>query len=863
MAKELEDVRHLLADISEDQREFLYRLSLMVTEFRRDYALNIGEIPDHITHPGHIFNQLVGPWIDRVDEEYYTISPLLTNAAKEDLSASRIKDLHAHIADAILKTKDLTTTEAEAVFLHSLIGQNKEGLISVIHALMTAPEDSWEDLCQEFSWFIYLKTEPPEELFPGDSFVNQVFRPLQYRIAVEVKPEFASKILEIWDKETKPYEPHQSYLLSRLILATQALIYHQVSLPAKQLVGYLTEVIDITEKLEDVQEVYDNSVEQLKKYKTDKSNFFSILFGFIYGRRPIYAPFLNDLIDVLDELQLNIRKLLLADFEDDTIDSRVLIDSVWLSEAKLENPDWTRCLRVYDKAIKKSIAWNYPYIAAAAARGKTIIYDEYLNNSDIAQKTLQDIISKIEPSPALEEAQAVIFSNQKRYREALNIYERILPEWHPVSEELDLGPLDGYRRAAICAAHLDNWEKASTFFEDGAKRAQRVNLTEKDIGLYADAGFAHFKAGNMLDCIKLLNIALIKFETLPQNNADLTYFTLKKRLMGSIGWIAYHENENYASESEEPPVGFCSNPETNEEVLDLPDYPIGYAWYTLAKLEYKFGHEAKAVDRALHITHQDEDIVSISSLYFLKIRHDFKNKTFDELPERIQELSNVCDSLKKHIQSGKGIEEDEIASIPIATIPNFTSVENITVMLVASLLVQLPTGADRREILAIWRTNSSELPIKENMIVALDLIESILDGSENNALSAMKAQETKYENRLAAALKIVHSIETSPENLFHAHTLITTCLINNLTWLDPVVSDLAELLSAQWLEKIKFRAMLKMPMITVPQIEHACQSNETGRKKIGQILLAVLQAVSIKVTPETLQQFHNWVDNPR
>ena len=77
------------------------------------------------------------------------------------------------------------------------------------------------------------------------------------------------------------------------------------------------------------------------------------------------------------------------------------------------------------------------------------------------------------------------------------------------------------------------------------------------------------------------------------------------------------------------------------------------------------------------------------------------------------------------------------------------------------------------------------------------------------------------------------------------------------------MSDLAELLSAQWLEKIKFRAMLKMPMITVPQIEHACQSNETGRKKIGQILLAVLQAVSIKVTPETLQQFHNWVDNPR
>ena len=419
------------------------------------------------------------------------------------------------------------------------------------------------------------------------------------------------------------------------------------------------------------------------------------------------------------------------------------------------------------------------------------------------------------------------------------------------------------RRAAICAAYSGDWKKAATFFKDGAERTHKTVNAERYVGFYADAGFAHFKAGNMLNCIKLLHLALQNFEMIPQDNTNLTYFTLKKRLMGSIGWIAYHEDENYTSESEEPSVGFCSNPETNEEVLNLPDYPIGYAWSTLAKLEYKFGRGAKVVDRALQIVGQEADIASTSSLSLLKIRHDFKNKTFAELPKRIQELSNVCDLTKKDIQSRKGIEEDEIASIPIATIPNFTSVENITIMLVASLLLQLPTGADRREILAIWRTNSSELPIRENMIVALDLIESMLDGSENNALSAMKAQETKYENRLAAALKIVHNIKTSPENLFHAHTLITTCLINNLTWLDPVVSDLAEFLSAQWLQKIKFQATLKTPIITVPQIEHACKSNETGRKKIGQILLAVLQAVSIKITPETLQKFRSWTDDPR
>ena len=863
IVEEREAARQLLLDLPEDRREFLYRLSLLITEFRKDYAINIGEIPEPILHPGDVFSQLVGPWIDQVSKNYYTISPLLKNAAKDVWSKSKVSALHAEVANAILKANNLTTIEARAVLTHSMIGQNKEGFISVIHGLMTAPEDSWEMLCQEFSWFIYLKTEPPEELFPGDPIVNQVFRPLQYRIAVEVKPENALKILEIWDQEIKPYEPHESYLLSRLMLATQALMYYQVLLPAKRMVAYLKEIIDITNNLEEVQEIYDNSVEQLKKYKTEKSNYFSILFGFIYARRPMDAPFLNELIDALDELNPDIRALLLADFEDDTIDSRVLIDGIWRSEADLENPDWTRCLQVFDKAIERTIAWDYPHFAAAAARGKATIYDEYLNEPNTAHEVIQDFVSKVGPSPIIEEQQAVIYLHQKRYKEALSIYERILPKWDPPAGQLDVMPSVACRRAAMCAAHLDDWKKATTFLEDGTKRTHKTMNAERYVGFYADAGFAHFKAGNMLESIKLLHLALQNFEMIPQDNTNLTYFTLKKRLMGSIGWIAYHEDENYTAESEEPSVGFCSNPETNEEVLNLPDYPIGYAWSTLAKLEYKFGHEAKVVDRALHIAHQDADIVSISYLSLLKIRHDFKNKTFNELPERIQELSNVCDSIKKHIQSGKGIEEDEIASIRIATIPNFTFVENITVMLVASLLVQLPTGADTREILAIWRTNSSELPIKENMIVALDLIESMLDGSENNALSAMKAQDTKYENRLAAALKIVHNIKTSPENLFHAHTLITTCLINNLKWLDPVVSDLAELLSAQWLEKIKFQATLKTPIITVPQIEHACKSNETGTKKIGQILLAVLQAVSIKIAPETLQQFRSWTDSSR
>ena len=185
----------------------------------------------------------------------------------------------------------------------------------------------------------------------------------------------------------------------------------------------------------------------------------------------------------MDKLQPEIRTLLLADFEDDTIDSRVLIDGIWRSEADLENPDWTRCLQVFDKVIEKTIVWGYPHLAAAAARGKATIYDEYLNEPDTAHEVIQDFVSKTPPSPIIEEQQAVIYFHQKRYKEALSIYERILPNWNTPSGQLDAMPPEGCRRAAMCAAHLGDWKRAAAFFKDGAERTHKTVNAERYVSL--------------------------------------------------------------------------------------------------------------------------------------------------------------------------------------------------------------------------------------------------------------------------------------------------------------------------------------------------------------------------------------------
>ena len=272
---------------------------------------------DRISYAGDILGQLVGPWIDSVNETYYTISPLLIGAANHVWSKSEIKHLHAQVADAILKAaENLTLMEVCAVLMHSIGGQNKEAFIAVIQVLVTAPEGNWKEISQEFSWLIHVEPDFPERCFPGDSNVKHQFRSLQYRIAVDVEPESALKILEIWDKETKPYEPHQLYLLDRLEVATEALMYCQASLSARQIVGYLREIIDITDNDNEVQKIYYSSyIAQFEEQKGVESNYFSFLFSIIYrAPRPTCASFLSDLIAVVDELPVRIRTLLLADF---------------------------------------------------------------------------------------------------------------------------------------------------------------------------------------------------------------------------------------------------------------------------------------------------------------------------------------------------------------------------------------------------------------------------------------------------------------------------------------------------------------------------------------------------------------------
>jgi hypothetical protein len=76
---------------SDDARLLLYRLSIL-TYFRKQQAIALGNHTPLVRLAGEVFDSLTGPWIEAVDGTRFRLSPLLDNAAAEVLVQRRSRN---------------------------------------------------------------------------------------------------------------------------------------------------------------------------------------------------------------------------------------------------------------------------------------------------------------------------------------------------------------------------------------------------------------------------------------------------------------------------------------------------------------------------------------------------------------------------------------------------------------------------------------------------------------------------------------------------------------------------------------------------------------------------------------------------
>lgn len=849
--REREQARQLLVDRTENQRTLLYRLSVISGFFRRDQAIVIGdEIEPSIIHSGDVFDALIGPWLERVDDNYYRLSPLLLDAAKQVWPEAKIRDFQVYAAQAIIKCGSLTTLDASNAFFLALWGRSAYVLLEIIAGIMTAPQAFWRSLASHLSLLTSIKSEGRKTLFPENRPVQFMLGLFQLRIAAEMDPKSAPQIIEALDQEfTAPYEPRKLFLGNRLLFALEVLISEQIEVSPKKLVALLSEIAQIEEELEEFRAITSQFCppEYISGSESAR-DILSVLFTIIIPRCTS-IDYLNDLLESLNSTPEKIRSRLLAGFDVIEDAAVFMIDRAWLQESKLEHPDWNKCLRSLQKTIELAPAWGIPTLAAAAAHAMGVIYDEYLNDPPRAISTIEAAFAQIGPSILLKDRKATVLFHQRTYQDAITIWEEILPHWHPSANSYPTF-IFSYRLAGIASTEIGDWEKAAHFFLGGSAHCETLKNTVLSAAYLGDAGWGFWKAMNYSETVKTYAKALHILEQLPDPKKDFGSFWVSKILGNALLWIE-HELTGEAHANAEPRSGMCSNPEQSEKIKDLPPTPIDFSWLHLIRIEYylKVGTEVyEAV--AGRLGQSNLPVVRLLNVE-LDIQRAIRQLQLDQFPLQIKLLEKELHAARTQYALGQKVWEKPIPSDKeVSALGESTVGDN---PLIAALLALINAGKDAQKQIDLWIEKVSATVENKSLLDWLSRVKTILSKETHESITIMKDPNQAGEDRLLASLKIITDNSISADDLFYAQVLIFIGLVQS-GWAERIAEPISDLLTSQWLNKIQLRANLRSPNLTVPQIENACAINPKGLKKAAQILLAASGAVSVQLPKNIIDQ---------
>jgi len=165
----------------------------------------------------------------------------------------------------------------------------------------------------------------------------------------------------------------------------------------------------------------------------------------------------------LARCRMNGRRRILTGLDLLKENANIVIDTVWLTEARSPSPEWQQCLSVFETALKCGAEWQCLVLASAAARGLAIILDEYMSDSARALQVIDEAQGVLgRTSQLLEDSRATVLLHQKRYKEALELWQEILPGWtYPGLGMATSCQLSGIERQASQRTTWKQWDVAA------------------------------------------------------------------------------------------------------------------------------------------------------------------------------------------------------------------------------------------------------------------------------------------------------------------------------------------------------------------------------------------------------------------
>jgi tetratricopeptide (TPR) repeat protein len=863
-----QQARQLLGACSTDETELLYRASVALGPFRREHIIQLGERAN-LPRPGDLFDRLVGPWIERVVDDYFELSPLLQNAGAEVWPPEKVTGIHSQLADAILKAKVLSTVDGSHALFHALLGDNATALTGLAISLL---EKGTEDVQKAFGgaafWFLVARVdEGSGALYAGDSALSLLLRMAQFRLCVSADPEIAWRVMDAWEREIVSLDHSPPNLLARLLFLVNALLYVQVPMRPGRVLRMFAEFADLRHAMNE--SLHKDLFETLPLVHIERDGkqmkIMAILFA-VNGMRCKNKSDLLEMLNGLAGLDARLRSELMDDTETAIGYAAVYVDSSFRNECQAETPDWSGLLSAMSTAMDFAVEWGAQALGAHAARIAAVVLDEQCSRSDDALDLL-DCAEQRFPAhlSTIEEARGTILLHRKQYDEAVEAFERaagLRKTWQ--TDTLDI-PIFTLRNAGIAAAHIGRWERAAFFFTQASSCASDLNDTVMTAAFMSDAAFAFWEAGDRTAMLDAMMESIATIDAIDMSERDLGRLWVRRGTAHLLSWLHGEATGGLpAHELDAPRAGMCSRPEYNDEILALPDVPFELMLYLLIKLEYILGSAPKA--RAQYGPRLEDVTTPAVALLMgeMQIHEALSTGSLSCLPTFLDKMVRGYAAARAEAEGEGAVWSESEASISDAQMRR-TLVDGgllESTLLAALLRCGAESGpCGETPLIERWRSCGTAYAWADDLTAYLDAAESLQRSSAAEKCGALRNREASERDRQLAAVCVAREPENvTPRDVLQAHVFLLEKFSRDPWWAGDMEEVVSELISKTWSEIAQSRFQLLTPAVTVPALEAACAELPESYGKASAVLIAAADATGGRLPPALLRRYRELRD---
>lgn len=842
----------LLAGRRSEEIELLTRVSAFFGPFRREHALAVADQLERIVGASVAFENLLGPWIEPFSEGRYQLSPLLGKTLLNGTTSARAMAVHRAAIPAVITGKSVEAGDATGALLNAVLGNASDWATQLLMKFLMAPREHSAPLHTHLVWVTMYATEG-QVVFTAFPAVDFMFRLLQFEVAASVSPERVDHFLALCDEMITTADAETAYFY-RTMLAYSLLKTNQALVAFERLFS----AIDIfKQSMADMRK--EGAVMPTKllppelnpEGHEDESEVFVVLE--IWNRAGTLDG-LRSLLGTLQRADDVARAKYLKALDRAKASAIMCFDHVWLAEEKKAQRNWEQVLALFYDFLAAAEQWKCGLLAACAARGISIIHDEYQDRTPDADKALARVVSDDPAIMAIvTERRAKSAMLAKRYDEAQKLFEAAMPN-SPWIGFTASGTVVLYQNAGTAAGKAGNWAASAQHFFAGSEMARSDGDLIGAFGLLADAAFATWQSGDKPLAVTRLGLAFDMIPLLPEPATRLRVRRTLRffgHLLSFLAWDGTGRGDLAPAPAVLP--GMCS--EARDDVkgpkLTVPDVALQEVIY----LALVFQHlpQSPQLEARLAAVLADGNALTRYFGLELEARRLMRSGEFEKLLECTAAAAAATQS---SLQLSAGENEGSLKTTPTKGTVSITLDHPfpIPMVLLCGLTQALLAGRNLAVIISAWRETAKGTPIEVELDLFLQMVESALAGSVNDAANGAASDADEYV-RWAHALRLLREPRLTPNHLLIA-TIIFTFVrrpVVRFPWLADTAKPLDNAISAQWRQACEQRFHFSSPTLFIPDIRALAGSPDGTVVHIAKLVVAAQPALRLNVADAIMQ----------